>query len=660
MLPSAFINCPRLSAVLLLFGFVPPGFAQDAVPLTAASGTAENKESPVLLDPFYVKTPIADATLIEADGSKVTSVDSEQWKELNAQDLASALRRVPGVTVSRYGIVGSYGGYEGGAIFIRGHGTGRPGSEISLMTDGIPRFVGVWTHPILDMISIDTAQRLDVYKNPQPVRFGNMAWGAVDAVSKRVEREGDVTTRAEVSGGSFGTGAFVLEHGAKTSKTDYYFAFADRLSDGHRDNADGETRTLYGRLGYHFSDELSLSFQMNANTGWANDPEPEGVSLPIVERFETDTYFYLLTLEHEGAEAHGFAKLYYDNGSMDWRQWAKPPPAAAPYQNLRTQTDFDNYGMRALETFDFSQAGSISTGLDLDFYGGKSTESYQFFGEQVAPRTTFWNLSPYVNIQQSFFDAWKLTPSAGIRYNQSRYFGGDLAGQVALSLEHGRNKVFVQYSHAYNYAGVYASIFSDRWGIGSSWKDLDPELLDHWEIGFQSTWGAFEFECSFFYDEVKDSIVLSPPPPFPGLIENLGGYHREGSDGSITWRPDESWAFFVGACWLNPSRDDLPNTPRWTSSVGVQWSIIENLRFSVDYQYVGDQIVLSPRWGTGRAEIAGYNLFNAHLAWTCLNTPKQTIEIFISGENLTDENYELRKGYPMPGISGTLGVRMSF
>ena len=101
-----------------------------------------------------VGRPIVEATEIDTYAGPVTTVTEDQVRDLNAQDVDSALRRVPGVVISRYNPVGNYGGGDGGALFIRGMGSGRPGAEISTMVDGIPKFVGVWTHPLLDTLSI--------------------------------------------------------------------------------------------------------------------------------------------------------------------------------------------------------------------------------------------------------------------------------------------------------------------------------------------------------------------------------------------------------------------------------------------------------------------------------------------------------------------------
>jgi iron complex outermembrane receptor protein len=35
-------------------------------------------------------------------------------------------------------------------------------------------------------------------------------------------------------------------------------------------------------------------------------------------------------------------------------------------------------------------------------------------------------------------------------------------------------------------------------------------------------------------------------------------------------------------------------------------------------------------------------------------------QIFVSGQNLTNAHYQQQPGYPMPGINGMGGVRLSF
>src|SRR4030065_498822 len=117
----------------------------------------------------------------------------QQISDLTAQDLPYALRRTPGVVISRYNQVGSFRDGDGGAVYIRGMGSSRPGAEIQILVDGVPKFAGVWTHPLMDTMSADIAEKIEVYKGAQPILFGNMAFGAVNLITKRQKEEGFAT-----------------------------------------------------------------------------------------------------------------------------------------------------------------------------------------------------------------------------------------------------------------------------------------------------------------------------------------------------------------------------------------------------------------------------------------------------------------------------------
>ena len=151
-----------------------PNTAPDANTESAAPAPGERK---AFRGSITVEdSPIVEGSKIDVSGSLVTSISEQQIEDMYAQDLTSALRRVPGVVMSRYNPVGAFGGGDGGAFFIRGHGSGRPGGEIEFLTDGIPRFVGIWSHPLIDVANLDSTHRIDVYRSAQPVLLGNMAF----------------------------------------------------------------------------------------------------------------------------------------------------------------------------------------------------------------------------------------------------------------------------------------------------------------------------------------------------------------------------------------------------------------------------------------------------------------------------------------------------
>ncbi len=124
--------------------------------LTGVFSLALAQPGPVVLEPVeVVANPIVEETRVDRLADQTSVIGREQIEALNAQDLTSALRRTPGVTISRYNAVGSFGGGEGGSVLIRGLGSSRPGGEVMMEVDGVPNYNAIFNHPLLDLMSID-------------------------------------------------------------------------------------------------------------------------------------------------------------------------------------------------------------------------------------------------------------------------------------------------------------------------------------------------------------------------------------------------------------------------------------------------------------------------------------------------------------------------
>ncbi|HQN39431.1 MAG TPA: TonB-dependent receptor plug domain-containing protein, partial [Thermoanaerobaculia bacterium] len=326
--------------VFLLCASTLPAAAAEPVAAEAEKPAVEIEEKIVVTAP-----PIVEESRYEPLAGTVVEVGARQVDDLAAQDLAAALRRVPGVVISRYNPVGGYGGGDGGAVFVRGLGTGRPGAELSTRVDGVARFAGVWTHPLLDLTGIDGVERIDVYKGPQPVLFGGMSFATIDLLPHRRQSEG-IETRIGAAGGSYGTSAFTLRHAGRAGALDWTVAAGARESDGHRQGADGRTQSLLAHVGYELGAGWSAGLTLDAASGKASDPGVKGAPVPGVRpRFETDGVLGVFTLTRRhgtGKQAReGVLKLHLDDGSIDWRQWD-----AGQRHAFFTLTDWRNYGMR--------------------------------------------------------------------------------------------------------------------------------------------------------------------------------------------------------------------------------------------------------------------------------------------------------------------------
>lgn len=639
----------------LLFALIIMGFVSSIV-----SGE-ESGNKTYKLDDVVVTTPaIIDENEVNRLGSQITHVTKEQISDLNAMDLTSALRRVPGVVISRHNQVGSFGGGEGGAIFIRGKGSSRPGAEIQTLVDGIPKFVSVWTHPLMDVLNVDIVDTVDIYKGAQPVLFGNMAFGAVDIRTKRVREKG-FSAAFKTSYGSNNTVTGSIENGGKFDKFDYYLLGGYRSSDGHRDNADGELQDIFTHFGYEFSHNWKFDFTLIHTDNWADDPGPADGSAPPDGRFNNEDTFLVATIINTQSRGTGYVKFYSDKGDIDWVNQEATP-------GLDTLTDYENYGIRARETSTPWENGEIIVGIDLDYISGEARMLDPVGGDSFFPEETFRITSPYIALSHLMGDknSFYAVPSLGFRYLNHSVFKNETAPQAGLILGFRETTLHASYARGINYPGIYTKIQDTLWLPGdNNWELLNAETMDHFEIGIEHKFNKFCIvDLTWFYDKGKDRIVVSPPPPFPPVLTNIGEYKHKGIEADITYSPVSDLSLFGGITYLDSQPADLPYLPEWTFSTGMNYRFLTGFQLSMDTQYVDGQYVTSRGRQKGTVnvdQVGSYFLVNGKLSYDfTLSDPNIKYQVYLASENLTDTDYEQKKGYPMPDLSYMLGLSVKF
>lgn len=631
---------------------------------TPALCAAEEKKAARLEEVVVVASPITEGNAVTRLGSQVSTVTEDQIRDLNARDFQSAVRMVPGVIISRQNPVGSFGGGDGGAIYIRGMGSSRPGGEIQMAVDGIPKVVGVWAHPLMDIMSADQARRIDIYKGAQPVLFGNGAYGVVNVVTKRQTEEG-FHTNVRAGYGSHSTFIEGVEHGGKIGKTDYYLLQGFRSSSGHRDDSSGELQEYFARVGHQIDPSWYVSLTANATNNFAEDPGPEGRPAARQGTYRSDDEMTVFTIAHQYASARGTLKLYWNRGTGDWQD--QRDPAGFFYD---TRTDWDNYGARLQETVTPWKNGEILGGIDLDFIGGKVVIDRDApRPDSTFPRETFRILSPYAALSHLFGEksGWYAIPSAGVRYFSHSDFDAEWGPQAGLVVGYGPTEFHASYAKGVSYPGVYVAANSSLlWGGNTRWKRLDAETVDYYEAGLSHVIGRkFRADITYFADDGKNRLILvtSPAPPH---YENIGDFRTRGIEATLTWTPLDVLSLFAGATHLfDQSPDHLPYAPNWSASAGFNYRFQSNFKLSADALYVDNQYTANNRaagWGgSSIAAVSAFFLVNARLGWEfSLKTLGTKGEFFLAGENLTNESYAFKKDYPMPGTTGMVGLDLTF
>ena len=612
-----------------------------------ACATAIAQPAEPLEEVVVTARAVIDRNVVDEQGSQITVVSEEQLRDLNALDLSAALRRTPGVTVSRFNTVGSFGGSEGGAVYVRGVGASRPGSEIKTYIDGVPFYMAVWNHPLLDLLPVNAVQSIEVHKGPQPQSSGNN-FSSINLTTRRASTEGNDGSFT-LAGGSFGTVVERLSAQGKQGGFDYSVAQGYAKSNGHRDDADGTLSNVMGRVGYQLNDQWSMSLTTLFANNEVSDPGQEGNASTKTGRYATKGNWLAVGLQHQHDAASGSLQVYRNSGDGNWLD----QPVDGD-----TLSHFELSGLRWREVVQPWQGGKVQWALDVDQMKGKvNFNNFMYFNGPTLRLT-----SPYLGVTQQLklADGWVLQPSAGVRYYQHNILDSKTAPQAAVQLLSDRFDARVSMSRGISYPGLDTAVLSYLISaLGNSWCTLDPEQLDHVEAGvtLRPTRGS-SIDVSVFNDKLKHRYVFAfPPAVTAAAFVNLGNYEIKGAEMSWQQQLLRNWDMFVGYTHLDASLQQLPYSPRSAISFGSN-VVVGAWRVSVDAQHQSRMYVLEQARANGAvnsSQVDGFTVVNARTSYSPALWGKNG-EIYLAIENLFNTDY----AYRMPGTSAQLGLSFNW
>ncbi len=637
------------------------GKSTGAEPISPAPSTTT-------LPPIVVAAnPVIEGNRLDAFSTISSLVTQDQLRDQNALDLASALRRTPGVQISRFNPVGSFGGNEGGGVFIRGMGASRPGSEIKTYVDGVPMNFGPWGHPLLDMIPINGMQSITVHKSPQPQINGNN-FASINLETKRATEDG-IKINGRVAGGYFSTFSQQADMTGKFGRVDFMLAQGYARSNGHRPNADGELGNVMGRIGLILNDNWSVGANFLYVNTTAGDPGDNRRSAPAVApRFGTEAAMFGANLSHQHGDWKGDLRIYTNIGHGKWLNQDVGSFATSPFDRdgptRNTISRFQTSGVRWKETFSLWKGSQVVGGVDNDWISG-SISNDSLFGMTDFKAPTMTITSPHIAINQTIElgQGWALKPSVGIRYYNHSQFGTAVSPHAGLSLISEKITLYGNISRGVNYPGQEVANLNALMPYISGWQNLSPEKLDHVEVGAKLSPSKFtQVDVSLFHDTVKNKYIFASGGPSQAFL-NLGAYTVRGAEISVKQVISQNWNIFGGLTLLDPSIDNLPFAPKRAVTAGVTGKV-GPVRLAVDVQHQSEFLALNRSRDTATGTpnttmLDGFTLLNARISHP-IKTLGKAGEVFIAAENLLGSDYGYRPGYPMPGRWGQIGLSVSF
>lgn len=649
---------------------------EPAVSSSAASAQPQDgKELPTVTVIASDPSPASPQTTPYA--TQYNQVTEEQIRAQGGKDFLSTMRNVPGVIFQSKNLLGSQTSHS---LYVRGRGASHPSSDLTIEFDGVPRYGALYGQTLADSIAVSTIGGMNIYKSPQPSQFGSGY--AMISVTPKFMQEPGKAAEFSLSAGSYGTFLESLSAGTKQGRLDIYASQSWSSTDGHRDHSRAQQQNYYLNTGIAFNEHWNMRLLANHVESQTLAPWPAhtgpGISWPMAERFDTETDFLTLTLNHRYDQAEGYLKLYRNDTAFDLLEQLN---ASGIRQGASSRQDVELYGVRGRERLYPWQGGEILLGVDVDRSALKNTErNYTTHVTRVwdFPDTTM--VSPYFAISQTFgtAKAFHVTPSAGVRYFDHNEFGSATAPQAGLVVGHDGTELNLSYAKGVNYPSVVALQGLLQSGGSGLWGALEPEVVNHYEIGLAQKWDSAQIHATAFRDRGKNRFrVWFFNPGNPVFNDPDNRYTIRGLELSTTVSLTPALKVFGGATWLDVKTTDaggvtqnkMPYTPDFTLQAGLTWDFLPSSRLTFDIQrleelYQGTSMRTSGAFpALTRADRLG-NITLANLRVSHMlddgSFGMKGAEVFVSVDNLFDRNYEYAKGYAMPGLTAMAGFTIRF
>jgi iron complex outermembrane receptor protein len=380
-----------------------------------------------LSDTLAIDEVVVTGTKIEVARKNVPLTVSQVTREIFEQAPESALlpvlsEEVPGLFITERGVTG-FGVATGaaGQLNMRGLG-GNPTTQVLILLDGHPQFMGLMGHHLPDAYVSSDAERVEVIRGPASFLYGSNAFGGVINIITKKQEEDGLETNARLQYGSFNTQKYMASAGYKKKKFSVFASFNHDRTDGHRDTSDFKISNGYVKTSYRFNEGLNLMVDFNLAAYETSDPGMTGA--PAGERIDILRGKTSLSLDNKSEKIEGAFKLYYNFGDHD---------ISDGWHSVDQMM-----GMMVYQGLKLLPGNVFTLGLDYMNYGGRGSPIVTVLrnedGTVIMPPT--FELSPvndtwidmsntglYATVQQELWD--QLTLNGGLRYEMNSTYGNE-------------------------------------------------------------------------------------------------------------------------------------------------------------------------------------------------------------------------------------------
>lgn len=559
--------------------------------------------------------------------SALTSEEIETSDESSILPLIS--ENIPGVFITQRGVTG-FGVATGsaGGINIRGVG-GSPNTQVLILIDGTPQFMGVMGHPLPDAYVASDLKRVEVIRGPASILYGSNAMGGVINLITREPVKDGFNGSARVMYGSYNTQKYMLNGGYKKGKFHVFASVNHDRTDGHRDSSDFEILNGYLKAGYKISQNFDLVADINLADFLATDPGPSdgfaGETIDILRGKSS------LSFENNYGKTSGALKIFHNFGEHEITDGFH-------------STDFVT-GAMLYQNVQLFPGNSLTAGVDYKTFGGLVENILAMQGEGIVfGDETITETAGYAFFQQEFFNS--LTWDGGIRLEHNSVYGSEWIPHTGLAWRINPStslKTSVS-------KGFRSPTIRELYLWAPANENLSPERMINYEAGITKYFLSerVKTELTVFHSDGDNQIAIVGQ--FPNVQhENTGSFTNSGIEFAGSFKILPNLTLKSNYTYINMDKPVI-STPVHNLFTAIKYEI-SNFNINVNMQHIGD--LVQTTFPDMKKET--YTLVNSRIAYRV----NKHINLFVSAENIANTDYSINHKYPMPGITVFGGIHLN-
>ena len=615
-------------------------FIMLVVSATGYSAHAESVTDSLTLQEVVV-TGTRNATDVRHLPMAVTVIGRETLTEqYQTNVLPTVMQQVAGLFVTSRSMMG-YGVSTGGSGGINLRGISGGAGQLLVLIDGHPQYQGIYGHPISDSYQTLMAERVEVLRGPASVLYGSNAMGGVMNIVTRSMKEDGMKTSVNLGAGSYGTVQAEASNQLRSGKFSSTVSAQYGRTDNHRPRMGFEQYGGYLKLGYDFNDHWNA--YIDANITHFNASHPGTTTSPLFDADQWITRGVIsAALENHYGWTSGAVSAYSNFGRHKIDDGTADPtkPTARYFRSKDALTGISWY-----QSAQLFEGNRLTVGIDYQniygnaYYTSKETGDVLDTPNKQSGRSYRNEIAGYVDFRQDLL-SW-LTVDAGIRLDHHSVTGTEWipqAGLVIRPVSTGELKAMAS-------KGFRNPTMREMYLYPPSNEELEPERIWNYELSWRHRIDAFSYGLNIFYIKGDNMIqTIQRKNVNTGEIENYG------AEIEATWRVNSNLSLTTNHSLLHMEHK-IVAAPEYKGFLGAsyhqnRWTAIAGLQFVSNlYTEVGDQETKE-----------NFCLLNASISYALT----KACSLWVRGENLLAQSYEINLGYPMPRATFMGGVNLNF